>query len=150
MLDKPRNYRIDNVELNWVRVDTPTSPFGVEQYEAQIATTKKTVAAEWKKNHLNVKEKDGKFVVSLKRKAANGKVRVVNSDLSPMEDTRSIGNGSMGNVIVFQGPYSNNFGKGVTNSLTAIQITKLEKYEAMAGAEFDAIDSAPKGSEDLF
>ena len=52
---QPRNYRIDNVELNWAKLTKPVSPFGVMQYELQIATTDKTVADEWSANHLNVK-----------------------------------------------------------------------------------------------
>ena len=110
-MDKPRNYLISNVELNWARVDTPVNPFGTEQWEVQIATTDKAQADELKANHLNVKEKDGKFIVSLKRKAvkADGSpmepVRVVNADRSVITDRRSIGNGSIGNVIVWQAPY---------------------------------------------
>ena len=52
---QPRNYRIDNVELNYAKLDAPVSPFGTPQYELQIATTDKTVADEWKANHLPVK-----------------------------------------------------------------------------------------------
>ena len=86
------------------------------------------------------------FVVSLKRKAKkadgsdNGKVRVVNADLSPMENTRILGNGSIGNVVVFQYPYSAAGRSGIANSLTAVQVTKLEKYESVASADFTAVD----------
>ncbi|MAJ23771.1 MAG: hypothetical protein CMI75_08355, partial [Candidatus Pelagibacter sp.] len=68
----PRNYRIDNVEINWAKLAKTVNPFGTEQWEAQIATTDKTIADEWKANYLNVKQdpKDAnKFTVSLKRKA---------------------------------------------------------------------------------
>ena len=89
------------------------------------------------------------FVVSLKRKAKkadgsdNGKVRVVDSSLQAMENTKIIGNGSIGNVVVFQFPYEYAGRKGVGSSLTAVQVTKLEKYEANAAAEFSAIDAVP-------
>ena len=159
-MENPRNYKISNVELNWARLDTPVNPFGTEQYELQIATSDKAKAEEMKANHLNVKEKDGKFVVSLKRKAKkkdgsdNGKVRVVDSKLAPVENTREIGNGSIGNVIVFQYPYSAMGRTGVANSLTAVQITKLEVYKSSNAVDFDAIGDAPaeekKDASELF
>ena len=144
----PRNYKIEGVELNWAKLARPVSPFGTEQYELQIATTDKAKAEELKANHLNVKEKDGKFVVSLKRKAKkadgsdNGPVRVVNADLSPMTDSGKIGNGSIGNVIVFQYEYEAMGRKGVASSLTAVQVTTLEVYEGSASVDFDAVAPA--------
>ena len=53
---EPRNYRIDNVEINWAKLAKPVNPFGTEQWEVQIATTDKAVADEWKANHLTVKQ----------------------------------------------------------------------------------------------
>lgn len=157
-MDKPRNYKIENVELNWAKLDTPVNPFGTPQWELQIATTDAKKAEELKANFLNVKEKDGKFTVSLKRKAKKSDgsdmvpVNVFNADLSPMENKRGIGNGSIGNVIVWQAPYDTMGRKGISNSLTAVQITKLVKYEANA-VGFDAVSSeedAPAGSAELF
>lgn len=147
MIKDPRNFKITGVELNWARLDTPVNPFGTEQYELQIATADKAKADELKANFFNVKEKDGKFVVSLKRKAKkkdgsdNGKVRVVDAKLQPMENTRIIGNGSIGNVIVWQYPYSAMGRDGVAGSLTAVQVTELKKYEATSSVDFDAVES---------
>ncbi len=144
-MEKARNYKIESVELNWARLDTPVNPFGTEQYELQIATTDKKVAKELTANHFNVKEKDGKFTVGLKRKvlkadgSTNGKVRVLNADLSPMENTREIGNGSIGNVVVFQYPYEAMGRKGIASSLTAVQVTTLTKYEGGADNMFSAV-----------
>lgn len=144
-MDKARNFKIENVVMNWARLDTPVNPFGTEQYEVQIVVSKEQ-AEVLTANHFKVKEKDGVLSVSLKRKAKradgsdNGKVRVVNKDLSPMENTKILGNGSVGNIVVFQMPYDGKFGKGITNSLTAIQVTKLEKYEAQAAADFSVIE----------
>lgn len=159
-MDQPRNFKIMGVELNWARLDTPVNPFGTEQYELQIATTDKAKAEELKANHLNVKEKDGKFVVSLKRKAKkadgsdNGKVRVVGADLSPLENVRSLGNGSIGNVIVFQYPYSAMGRSGIASSLTAVQVTEFVEYKADSSADFDVVGATveqPVGeSADLF
>ncbi len=143
MLTQPRNYLISNVELNWARLDTPTNPFGVEIYELQIATESTEVADEWASNWLNVKERDGKFTVSLKRNANerdgsdNGKVRVVDGDKAPLDGM--IGNGSEGNVIVWQYPYENAGRKGVSGSLTAVQVTNHIKYEP--GMDFDVVSS---------
>lgn len=158
-MESPKNYLISDVELNWARLDTPVNPFGTEQYELQIATTDAKKADELRANHLNVKEKDGVFTVSLKRKAKkadgsdNGKVRVVGADKTPFENVRSIGNGSRGNVIVFQYPYEAMGRKGVASSLTAVQITSLEEYVPSNAVDFDVIAGdapAETPSSDLF
>ena len=147
-MENPRNYMIANVELNWARLDasSPVSPFGAPQWELQIATTDKAVADDLKANHLNVKERDGKFVVSLKRKAvkADGSpmdpVRVVDAAKMPIENTRSIGNGSVGNVIVWQAPFEVQGRKGISNSLTAVQVTTLEVYSGSSNnVDFDIV-----------
>ena len=64
-MDQPRNYKITDVELNWARLTKPVNPFGTEQWELQIATTDQAKAKELADDHLNVKEKDGKFTVCL-------------------------------------------------------------------------------------
>ena len=150
-MDKPRNYLISDVELNWARLETPTNPFGTEIYEIQIATSDKAKADELKANHFNVKERDGKFVVSLKRNAKkrdgsdNGKVRVVDSAKNPL--TQSIGNGSTGNVIVWQYPYENMGRKGVSGSLTAVQVTNLVEYNG-GGVDFDIVGGSDSSSDE--
>jgi hypothetical protein len=134
-MEKPRNYLISDVTLNWVRLDKPQNPFGTEQYETQIETRDPAKAKELEANHLNVKEKEkGIFTVSLKRKAKradgsdNGKVEVVGTKTSDVIDVRSIGNGSQGNVIVWQYPYDAAGRQGIATSLTKIQITDLQVY----------------------
>ena len=106
-------------------------------------------------NHLNVKERDGKFVVALKRKAtksdgsAMDPVRVVDSALNAMDNVRSIGNGSTGNVIVWQYPYEAPGRSGVASSLTAVQVTNLVEYTGGSSVEFDAVESeAPAAPTD--
>tara|TARA_B100001113_G_C20874831_1_gene519952 strand:- start:136 stop:630 length:495 start_codon:yes stop_codon:yes gene_type:complete len=136
-----RNYRIDNVELNWAKLSKPVNPFGTEQWELQIATTDKAIADTWSSNHLNVKQDkvdSTKFTVSLKRKAvkangdANSAVRVVDSSAValPHDKIAQIGNGSIGNVIVYQYPYSTAGREGIANSLTAVQVTDFKEYAA--------------------
>lgn len=151
-----RNFRIDNVELNWAKLDQPVSPFGTLQWELQVATSDKAKAKELKDNFFNVKEKDGKFFVSLKRKAIksdgsqNTPVRVVDGSLNPI-NAKSIGNGSVGNVIVFQYPYETAGRKGVASSLSGVQITELVEYNPSASG-FDVIgdvaDTATVDEED--
>ena len=105
--------------------------------------------------HMNVKERGGKFVVALKRKAvkADGSpmdpVRVVDANKAPIMDRRSIGNGSIGNVIVWQAPYEVQGRKGISNSLTAVQVTTLEVYSGGSNnVDFDVVgEDAPAGTD---
>ncbi len=138
-MEKPRNYLISDVTLNWARLDKPQNPFGTEQYELQIATTDAAKAEELKANHLNVKEKEaGTFTVSLKRKAKradgsdNGKVQVVGTKASDVIDVRTIGNGSQGNVIVWQQPYEAMGRSGIATSLTKVQVVDPKVYDGAA------------------
>lgn len=147
-MEKPRNHLISNVTLNWVRLDKPQNPFGTEQYEVQIETKDPAKAAELTANHMNVKEKEtGIFTVSLKRKAKradgsdNGKVEVVGTKASEVIDVRTIGNGSQGNVIVWQYPYDAAGRQGIATSLTKIQITDLKVY-ANDSIDFEMIDDS--------
>ena len=153
----PKNYLIENVELNWARLSTPVSPFGTPQWELQIATTDPVLAGQMGENNLNVKEKDGKYVVSLKRKAvkADGNpmtpVRVVDAQKNPITDTNSIGNGSKGNVIVWQAEYETMGRSGVSNSLTAVQVTELVEYKPSGdGVDFDVVGGEAPAAGDLF
>ncbi len=142
-MEKPRNYLISDVTFNWARLDKPQNPFGTEQYELQIATTDAAKAAELTANHLNVKEKEtGVFTVSLKRKAKradgsdNGKVQVVGTKASDVIDVRTIGNGSQGNVIVWQYPYEGGGRSGIATSLTKVQVVDLKVYDGAGDVDF--------------
>ena len=155
----PRNVIISNVELNWAKLSKPiTNQFGATQYELQIATADKAQADKISADTgLSFKEKDGKFVMNLKRKAKDSKgadmtpVRVVDVNKAAM-DGGSIGNGSKGNVIVWQYEYEFAGRKGVGSSLTAVQVTDLVKYERTSDVDFDAVETAPAAapSADLF
>lgn len=155
----PRNVLISDIEINYPKLSKPfTNQFGATQYEMQIATTDAKKAAEIKAaTGLEMKEKDGKFVLNLKRKAKDSKgadmtpVRVVDSAKAPL-DGGIIGNGSKGNVIVWQYEYNFNGRKGVGSSLTAVQVTELVKYERTADVDFDSISNeAPEApSKELF
>lgn len=143
----PRNVTINDVELNWARIAKPvTNTYGVSQFELQIVAKDKahadSITAE---TGLSFKEKDGKFTLNLKRKAMkkdgteNTPVRVVKADATPMtsEEAMKIGNGSRGNVIVWQYEYTFGGSKGIGNSLTAVQVVDMVEYvSASAGADF--------------
>ena len=150
-LDKPRNYTMTGMELNWAKLATPTSPFGQPIYEIQAATSDAAKAQELRDNFFNVKEQDGKFTVSLKRSATrkdgsdNGKVRVVDGAKMPLDGSK-IGNGSTGNIIVWQYGYNQAGRSGVSASLTAVQVTDLVEYTG-GGADFDVVAEAPSSSE---
>jgi len=133
------NIIIKNVELHWAKLDKPVSPFGTEQYEIQIQVPKK------RENELSAFGKtkettDGKIGINLKKKALKrdgteaAKVKVVDNNKQPM-DPKLIGNGSFGNVMVYQSPYEIKApnGKvtksGISSMLVAVQVTELVKYE---------------------
>jgi hypothetical protein len=143
-MEKPRNYILNDVEVNWPHLVTPQSPFGTSQYEIQIATTDGDKAAELIANHIPMKEKDGKFVASLKRKEfkangeSNGKVRVVDNNKQPL-DASIIGNGSVANIILFQMPYDRAGRQGIMSSLTAIQVTDLVEFSGSNSVDFEMV-----------
>ena len=163
-LAQPKNVLLSNVTLNWARLDTPVdNPFGgAPSWEVQAASADKSVFAEMEALGAKVKEADGLFTVSLRRKSerADGStmdpVRVVDGQKNPMDSTarRKIGNGSKGNIIVWCAPYEYMKRKGVTFSLTAVQVTELEEYTGgTGGVDFDIVgDSSSPSSEsaDLF
>ena len=156
----PRNVIINDVELNWCKLAKPmTNQFGATQYEMQIVAKDKAHADKITADTgISFKEKDGKLVANLKRKATkrdgsdNGAPRVVDSNKAPLENPGSVGNGSKGNIIVWQYEYEFGGRKGVGNSLTAVQVTNLVKYESKNNVDFDSVSSeeAPAPSAELF
>ena len=82
MLTEVRNFKINDVTINYPKLDKPVNPFGAEQYELQIATADETKVQELEENYVMFRRKDGAlvkdaagmFTASLKRKAhkANG------------------------------------------------------------------------------
>mgnify|MGYP003647786119 FL=1 len=148
LLSEPRNFRMNNVELNWPKLVKSVSPFGTEQWEIQIATTDKKVADEWENNYFKVKfDKEGKkYTVNLKRKvyradgSENKPVRVVDASVKQIDAT-NLGNGSMGNVLVYQYPYETAGRTGVAASLTAVQVIKFEEYTG-GGEDFEVVDTS--------
>ena len=145
-----RQLLLKDVFVQYTKVSKPVTYQGEEQWETSIITDDPKVAQNWEYNHLNVrgvpKLAPTSWTVSLKRKrytkdgAENEPVRVVHANKTKFtdEERRKIGNNSVANLILWQGEYDNQWGKGITTSLTAIQITKLEVYEGgMQEVDFD-------------
>jgi len=107
-------------------------------WEVQIRTRDKKKAKEWKDNNINVKpdeDEEGIFYkATLKKrsKRADGKpqnpVSLVTGDLTPL-DHSILGNGSIGNVRIYQYPYEVAGRRGIASMLMAIQVTTLKEYQ---------------------
>ena len=170
--EKARNFMLSGVSLQYTKVSKPTTYQGKQQWETSIITDDPKVAEMWDDNHLGVrgtpKMNPNSWTVSLNRKqftkdgTEQEPVRVVGADKKAFtdEERRKIGNGSTGNLILWQGHYDNEYGTGVTTSLTAIQVTDLLKYEGgMDEMDFDSFGAdgnkemaeTPEGTKaDLF
>jgi len=135
---------LKNVELHWAKLDPkrPNTTFNADGvWEVQARTRDKKQAQEWKDANLSVKpdeDDDGVFYKTTLKKAAkkkdgeaNAPVKVVNGNLEDINPI-SLGNGSVGNIRLFQYDYEIGQGKqkkkGIASMLMAIQVTKLNEY----------------------
>ena len=137
---------INNCELWHPRLDKPNPRFNKKNptYELQIRTSDKAVKDEWKKLGLLVKliETDDDKIyyrVNLRKRSVKqdgtkaGDIEVVNGEREPI-DPRTIGNGSIGNVRIFQYPYPGEDGKpsGVASVLMGVQVTTHKLFTPKA------------------
>jgi hypothetical protein len=138
---------ISNAELWFAKVDPkrPNAKFNKENptWEVQLRTSDRIVKKTWEEMGLMVKavvpdEGDPFFRVSLRKKSikedgqAASPVKVVDGKLNDV-DPNTIGNGSIGNVRIFQYEFTRGDGsKGKANVLMGIQLTKHIKYEGKA------------------
>jgi hypothetical protein len=135
---------LKNVELHWVKLDPkrPNTTFDKDgKWEVQIRTTDKSQAKEWKDANLKVDvvdSDDGVYYKAMLRKSSkkkdgesNAPVKVVNGSLEDI-DPNHVGNGSVGNVRLFQYEYETGVGKakkkGIASMLMAVQVTTLNEY----------------------
>jgi len=135
-------------------------------WELQIRTDDIEQKKQWESMHLRPKLMVGKegqpnegepilndagkrqWRANLRRKSITAKgtpakpVNVVRGDLTPI-DPRTIGNGSIANLRLWQYEYENTEKqtKGIASIITAVQITKYRVYVPKAGAEFDMADT---------
>jgi hypothetical protein len=135
-------------------------------WECQIRTASKEVKKAWEAMNLSVKavvpdEGDPYFRVNLRKKSikedgeAAGPVKVVNGGLDDI-DPNTIGNGSIGNIRIFQYEYPKDDGKskGIASVLMGIQITKHIVYKAKPRdddfdmTETETVDHGDMGDDD--
>jgi hypothetical protein len=123
----------------------PNSKFDKENptWECQIRTSSKVQKKAWAELNLNCKavvpdDGDPYFRVNLKKSSikkdgtAAEPVKVVNGALDPL-DPDTIGNGSVGNIRIFQYEYpKKEGGTGVATILMGIQITTHIEFERKA------------------
>ena len=134
---------IKEAQLYFSKLD-PKNPNGKfdpnnPTWEVQIRTNDKKKAKEWEDLKLKVnkdEDKQGKlyYKVNLKKKSKKRDgsdqepVTVVGGDLTPI-DPKTIGNGSIANIRIYQYEYDIAGRKGLASMLMAVQITELHKYE---------------------
>jgi len=157
------NVIIKDVELHWVKLDKPVSPFGVEQFEISVQVPKKRSTELAVYGTVKpVKDRDGKDTgrvgINLKKKAFKkdgteaAKVRVVDTKKEAI-DSKIIGNGSKGNVMVYlqdyqiKAPNGKVTKEGTSAMLIAVQVTDLIRYEPKSDnfTDFD-YDGQPTAS----
>lgn len=148
---------LHNCELWFPKLDPkrPNSKFNKENptWEIQIRTYDREEKKKWEALGLSVKpvvpdEGAPYFKVGLRKKSIKADktpaspVTVVNGALDPVEPT-SIGNGSIGNVRIFQYDYPRGDGsKGLASVLMGIQLTKHIVFKAKPRDEdFSAEDT---------
>jgi len=142
---------IDNCELWYVKLN-PEKPEKSrdkdkpDYWTLQIRTTDKAVRDEWKEKNLNPKpvvpdEGEPYFKVNIRRKTVNASGKeadcpdLIDGNLNPI-DPDTVGNGSVGNVRIFQYDYQNEFGTGIASVLMGCQLTKHILYTPQVGEEF--------------
>jgi hypothetical protein len=161
------NTIVRDVQLYWAKLDKPVDPFGTLQWELTVQVPKKRESEISSFGKVKEGFDKGTVAVALKKKAlkADGteaaKVGVVDANKQPF-DSKLIGNGSTGNIIVFQRPYEIKAPNGkVTKSgtstmLTKVQVTNLVKYERKSDnfVDFDdeggnETNAAPSKNDDF-
>jgi len=132
---------LKNVEMYFAKLDPakPNARFDQNNptWELQGRTRSKKQAKEWQNMNIRVipdEDEQGMFYkANFKKKSKKrdgtdqNPVTVVNGSLEPV-DTSIIGNGSIGNVRVYQYDYNVGGKEGVATMLMAVQITKLLEY----------------------
>ena len=146
---------IKNCELWYAKLDPkrPNSRFSKKNptWEVQIRTSDKEVVKIWEQSNLKCKpvipdEGDPYWRVNLKKRSIKSDdtpadpVQVVDGNLDPV-NPNSIGNGSIGNIRLFQYDYENEDQKGVASILMGIQLTKHILYKPKPGESFEETET---------
>ena len=133
---------LNNVEIFYARLDPqrPNAKFNKENptWEMQIRTTSKATKKEWEALNLGVKMMENEeteeifYRANLRKRSKTREgepakpVEVVDGKKNPI-DPNTIGNGSIGNVRIYQYPYGDDSGKTAT-VLMKVQLTKHIVY----------------------
>lgn len=136
---------LKGVEIWFAKVDParPNAKFNKKNptWEVQLRTTDKVKKKEWEALNLPVKavvpdEGEPYFRLNLRKKSikadgeASSPVSILNGHLEAV-DPKSIGNGSIGNVRIYQYEYpKEGGGKGIATVLMGIQLTTHIMYQA--------------------
>jgi hypothetical protein len=140
---------IRNVNFYYAKLDKPVSPFGTEIYDLQVRFPKERI--EEMSAYGKVRQvEDGNYAINITRKAKNAKgqktpVRVVDAEKNPIKDL--IGNGSFGNLIVYQYDWAVSGRTGRKTVLIAVQVTDLIKYVPETEVDFDVLEPIAKDNE---
>ena len=135
---------LKNCEIYFPKLDPkrPNAKYNKKNptWEIQIRTTSKEVKKQWEEMGIKVKavipDEEGEkpyYRANLRKKSikSDGEpaepVAVVNGQLDPI-DPNTIGNGSIGNIRIFQYEYKNDDESGIANVLMKIQLTRHVKY----------------------
>jgi len=158
MINEKRTVIIRDVELYWANLnpESPKAPFGTMQWDVQIRTRDKAAAKEMQeKYYITMKKEEDEqgdyWKANLKRKAIkndggkNTPPDVVDGNKQAINGN-TIGNGSKGNVMLFQYPYDVAGRKGVASMLSKVQVVDLKLYQPDSGTDFEVVEgSAPTG-----
>jgi len=156
MIKEARTVIIRDVELHYPNLnpESPKSPFGTMQWDVQIRTRDKAAAKEMQeKYYITMKKEEDEqgdyWKANLKRKVVkrdgskNTPPEVVDGNKQPISSI-NIGNGSVGNIMLFQYPYDTAGRKGVASMLSKVQVVDLKLYQPNSGTDFDVVEgSAP-------
>jgi hypothetical protein len=161
--------KLYDVEIYFAKLGKPNGKFNKENptWELQIRTTDKEKKKEWEAIGLTVKaivpdDGDTYFRANLKKKSIksdgtpNEPVKLIDGKLRPI-DPNTIGNGSIGNIRVFEYEYKDPMGvtkKGFT--LMTVQLTKHIVYtpriseDDFGETEYEREFSSNETDDDVF
>lgn len=155
---------IRDCEIWFAKLDPkrPNAKFNKKNptWECQIRTISKEVKKQWEAMNLAVKavvpdEGAPYFRVNLRKKSikedgeAASPVKVVNGHLEEI-DPNTVGNGSVGNLRIFQYEYpKEGGGKGIASVLMGVQVTKHIVYKPKPrDDDFDMTDTETIDNDD--
>jgi hypothetical protein len=143
---------LQNCEIWFAKLARPSAKYNKVNptWECQIRTTDKAVRKEWEAAGLPVKaivpdEGETYFRVNLRKRSIKkdgekaDPVEVVDGKRRPI-DPNTIGNGSIGNIRLWQYQYDGDDGEKTASVLMAVQITKHIVYTPKPREDYEFKD----------